>query len=124
MKYAFGAIFAIIKRIFRLFVYQITLPYSNLVNKTFILSMFLLLRCFYMDTKLRLLKNIVIYFFVILLACINFVYIYLILFSNEKQLLSSILGILIMPTMISSYLTSFPTYLLLLSLNFINLKPL
>lgn len=40
-----------------------------------------------MNVKLRLLKNIFIEFFDILLGCINFAYTYCILFLNKKQLL-------------------------------------
>lgn len=41
MKYFFGNISVVIQYIFRLLVYQVIILYDNIVNKTFILSIFL-----------------------------------------------------------------------------------
>ena len=86
MKYSFGAISAVTEIMPRLQVYQVTLSYSNFDNKSLILSKFLLLKCSYMSAKLRLVKNIVINFFVILLACINLDHTYSKLFFDRRQL--------------------------------------
>lgn len=75
-----------------------------------------------MYAKSELAKNIVFDFFVILLAYMNFVYIYLILFLNKRRLLSLITNILAMPTIISLYFTGFSICPFLLLLNLINLN--
>lgn len=77
-----------------------------------------------MGIKSELIKNIIIDFFDILMACINLVNIYLTLFSNKRQFLSSITNMLAIFTTISSYLTVFLNYFLFISPNFINLNSL
>ncbi len=86
MRYSFEATSVVTKRMLRLLVYQVTLPYRNFVNKTLILSTFLWLRYSRIGAKMGLLKNIIIDLFVILLACINFAHLYSTLFLNGSRL--------------------------------------
>ncbi len=59
-----------------------------------------------MGAKVGLLKNIIIYPFIILLACINLAHLYLILFLNDKQLSASP-GIFATSAIISLFFTVF-----------------
>lgn len=122
MKHFFGITSMVIEHMFKFFVYQVTLLYSNIVNKVFIISTFLLFRYSYMGAKSGLLKNIIIHFFIILLISMNFAYVYSILFFNWRQSSSSISDILSMLVRIFSYSTSYLACLLWILPNLINLK--
>ncbi len=74
-----------------------------------------------MGAKVRLLKNIIINFFIILLAYINLIYSYLILFLNGSQLSVS-LDIFATSAIASLSPTGFLAWPLLPSLNLINLN--
>ncbi len=123
MRYSFGATSAVTERMFRLLVHHVTLLYGNSINKIFISSTFLKFRCSYMSIKVRLLKNIVIDLFVILLACINLAHSYSTLFFNGRQLSIS-LSISATSAMTFLSPTSSLVWPLLPSLNLIYLNPL
>ena len=122
MRYSFSAISSVIKRILRLLAHQVTLLYDYFVNKALFLSTFLYLGYSYISAKSRLIKKIVLNFFVILLACMNLTYIYLKLFLNRRQLSSSTTGMLAMPATTSLYSIGSPAYSLSLLPNSINLN--
>ena len=84
MRYFFNIIFTVIEHMFRLQVYQVILLYGNSINKTLILFIFIWFRYSRINIKSKLIKNIVINFFIILLAYINLAHIYLTLFLNKK----------------------------------------
>lgn len=123
MRYFFSTISIIMEHMLRLLIYQVSLLYDNFINKAFILSMFLYFRYFYINTKLRLLKNIVIDFFVILLTYINFVHLYSTLFLNKRQLF-------ILPSIFTTFFIAFLSCISFLAwfflpfLNLINLNSL